>query len=47
MLLDRLLILAKQSVEQDRKILELQQEIDVLKSIIKYLIDNRRIDDHV
>ena len=47
MLLDRLLILAKQNVEQDRKILELQQEIDVLKSIIKYLIDNRRIDDHV
>ena len=47
MLLDRLLILAKQNVDQERKIVELQQEIDVLKSIIKYLIDNRRIDDHV
>jgi hypothetical protein len=46
-LFERLLFLAKQGVELDRKILVLQQENDVLKNIIKYLIDNRRIDEHV
>lgn len=45
-LFERVLILAKGCVEQERKILELQQENDVLKNIVKYLIDNRKVDEH-
>lgn len=44
---ERLLALAKECVEQDRKILALQHENEVLKNIVNYLVDNRRIDEHV
>jgi uncharacterized protein YeeX (DUF496 family) len=46
LLLDRVVALAKECVESDRKILELQQEVDVLKNIVQYLIANRKVDDH-
>ena len=45
-MLERIIVLAKECVESDRKILELQQEVDVLKNIVQYLISNRKVDDH-
>lgn len=47
MMFERLIALAKEGVESDRKIIALQQEVDILKSIVKYLIDNRKVDEHV
>ena len=44
---ERLLALAKECVEQDRKILELRHENEVLKNIVNYLVDNRKVDEHV
>lgn len=46
-LFERVLALAKECVEQDRKILALQHENEVLKNIVNYLVDNRKVDEHV
>lgn len=46
-LLDRVIALAKECVECDRKIAKLQHENEVLKNIVEYLIDNRKVDERV
>jgi len=45
-LIDRVITLAKECVESDRKILALQHENEVLKNIVEYLIDNRKVNEH-